>query len=118
MGTQKEHISKSNDDEQFALSLDRAIPVQACWIVTILFYAALHQVQAYFARMGQNPTMHTARDSAIQRDAKLKIIYIDYREMETYSRTARYDTVPILAIHVKSAEGCLDRIKKTIAPLL
>ncbi len=84
----------------------------------MLFYAAVHVVQAYFVTRGRYPLTHTQRGSSIQRDAQLRSIYVDYREMENLSRDARYDTIPITSSDVQTASDCLTRIRTTITPLI
>ncbi len=92
--------------------------VSAGWALTMLFYAAVHRVQACFVTQGKYPITHTHRDSAIRRDSNLKSIYVDYREIENLSRTARYDTVPSTESDVKLAEPCLQRIKAAVHPFV
>lgn len=118
MGTQDEHSAKALANEVFAATMDPAISVSAGWAMTMLFYAALHHVQAYFVTQGKYPITHTHRDSSIRRDSNLGHIYVDYRELEDLSRMARYDTFPSTPADVRGALLCLARIKQTIEPLL
>ena len=45
------------------------------WASIILFYAALHYVEAYLAKMGQHLRSHTTRDLIVGKDSNLKKIY-------------------------------------------
>jgi hypothetical protein len=62
------------------------------WAVTVLFYAALHVVQAYFvesaASEAEIPRDHVERDSAIWRE--LRPIVNQYSFLKTRSMWARY----------------------------
>ena len=98
--------------------MDATESFYAGWGLTMLFYAAVHAVQAYFVTQGRYPITHAHRDSSIQRDANIRAIYIDYREMENLSRVARYDTIPNTEADLNSAKECLHRIRSIIDPLL
>ncbi|HUG82488.1 MAG TPA: hypothetical protein VML01_12545 [Bryobacterales bacterium] len=85
-----------------------------------MFYAAVHYVQAYFVKNGYTYQTHTTRDSAIGRDQQISSIYNDYRELQHFSRQARYER-PIGAFNagdVSYLKSCLDSIKGVIRPLL
>jgi hypothetical protein len=89
--TAVEHVAKARENEAFARSLS---PLTLCsleWAVTVNFYAALHYVQAYFAAQHITLKLHINRATAIARDANLKTIYQDYREMQDSSEAARYE---------------------------
>jgi hypothetical protein len=62
------------------------------WAVTVLFYAALHLVQAYLVETAPSeadiPADHVARDSAIWR--RLRPIVNQYSFLKTRSTWARY----------------------------
>ena len=59
----------------------------------MLFYAALHYVQAYFS--SQVPPRrfggHADRDTAIELDRKINAIYGNYTALKDSSRLARYE---------------------------
>jgi hypothetical protein len=58
------------------------------WAVVVLFYTALHLVQAYAVRRGERPTGHDERRGFIAR--KLPSLVDPYRRLETESQRARY----------------------------
>jgi hypothetical protein len=115
LGSVQEHLSKAADNEVFADGLDRGAPISAGWAVTALFYSAVHLIQACLVAKGKNPSTHSVRDSAIRRDVVLRAIYADYREMESSSRIARYETVLVTGRDVLRVHGCLSRIKALAA---
>ena len=87
------------------------------WAITASFYVAVHYVQAYFAPHNSY-TSHRQRDSAIQRDTKIQGIYMEYRELETYSRDARYDVPGFGPSDLAIVKSGLARVKACIEPLL
>lgn len=118
MPTEAQHLAKARSNELFAQALDRTTAVGAEWAITVLFYVAVHHVQAYFAKRGRTYTHHTARDSAIQRDANLNRVYVDYRELETYSRDARYDVPGFTDADFQRLLPMLAKVKGCVAPFL
>ena len=64
------------------------------WAITVLFYCALHYVDAYFAqRIGTSPSNHNARNKLIALTSELADIETDYRELYARSVDARYNIV-------------------------
>src|SRR3954451_11236686 len=63
------------------------------WAITVLFYTALHLVQAYFAEQAATafdiPQNHQQRITRV--GLKLLPIYRHYRALEDLSRRARYE---------------------------
>jgi pantothenate synthetase len=112
--TAAEHVGKARENEGFARSLDATILCSLEWAVTVNFYAALHYVQAYFAAQKISFKQHTNRATAIARDARLKTVYQDYREMQDASEAARYEVNGIKLDDLAHAEACLVRVKTAI----
>ena len=61
------------------------------WAVTALFYAALHEVQAYLIQLGSQPASHTRREVEIGRHPEILPILDLYRQLRTHSENVRYD---------------------------
>lgn len=65
-------------------------PESLNWAIVLLFYAAVHLVNAYAA--DKHPfttfTSHSDRDTYI--NTNLKVIFLPYRKLEEASRSARY----------------------------
>jgi len=78
------------------------------WAVTVLFYTALHLVQAYFVEQAATgfdiPQSHQERAARI--GLKLLPIYRHYRALEERSRRARYepDYVPLTLKAIQAYE--------------
>jgi hypothetical protein len=68
------------------------------WSAIVLFYAALHLVQAYFAGTATTafdiPRTHADRSTRI--GLKLTPIYKHYRILEDLSKEARYEPDPVI----------------------
>jgi hypothetical protein len=112
--TPAEHVRKARANEEFARSLGAPTICALEWSVTANFYAALHYVQAYFASRNVTFKLHTNRATAIARDAGVKMIYQDYREMQDSSEAARYEVNGIKFDDLTYAEACLARVKSAI----
>ena len=119
MPQKQDHVAKAKHDEEFVSSLDLATSPYLDWAITALFYSALHYVEAYFATMKRHSPDHRTRDSAIQRDSKIRGIYNDYSELKNFSINARYYMIPFSESDLrKNLLGRLANIKTRISPLL
>lgn len=118
--TSPEHLAKAQQNELFASDLGLSSGVRIDWTITILFYAAVHYVQAYLVAQGKTYHMHKTRDSAVGRDPKTAPIYPDYRELQHFSRQARYElsSGQLTEQDVSDMKICLNKVKMTITPLL
>jgi hypothetical protein len=85
-----EHLDRAQDNEALANSLDLNANINVDWAITILFYAALHYVDAFLAVKSHHPPNHDSRDSEIQTNGSLSVIYSDYRRLKDRSIAARY----------------------------
>lgn len=118
MPTKNQHLEKSANNEALSGTLDPSQPAAIDWEITILFYVAVHYVEAYFSLSGKHHTGHKTRYSTIVRDQYISGISKDYEDMYNYSRDARYDSVAFTKADVQQIKPRLERIKKTIKPLL
>lgn len=87
-----EHLDWAEENERTAQRLDKSNPNQAAWAITIVFYAALHYVDAYvLAHFRSRPVDHAERDDIVRSDdSELKTIAVSYRRLKDMSRQARY----------------------------
>lgn len=80
------------------------------WVVTALFYEALHRVDAYLAaKYSKHPKDHRERQRYVS--LLLKHLHTDYRELESESRRARYDCVRFSTTEIGELAKCRDTIK-------
>lgn len=109
MPLQSEHISKAERNEKFAGTVSKTAYLD--WAVTILFYAALHYVDAILAISGIHPDSHTQRGDAIGTNATLLRIRGEYRILETLSQNARYRAMKIDPHDLAEAERNFDILR-------
>ncbi|MCI0455212.1 MAG: hypothetical protein L0Y68_09495 [Candidatus Dadabacteria bacterium] len=85
-----EHKQKAEHNERFANSLALNSTPYLDWVVTGLFYSAIHYIDAYLANFqGIHPYSHEDRDDKVLR--YLRKINRDYRELKDDSKNARYN---------------------------
>jgi hypothetical protein len=89
--TREAHIIRARQNEAFARTLNLEDSLKVDWAITILFYSALHYVDAYFAIKPLHPPNHEQRDAAIARNPSLDPIWPDYRRLKDRSEAARYE---------------------------
>jgi len=92
------------------LDLSRSVCVD--WAITMLFYSAVHYLQAYLAGKGFRVITHRQRDDEIERNGSLSPIFNDYRRLKDLSEDARYEIANFTADrHLKQAKERLERVK-------
>ena len=101
MPSLREHLEKSKHNETLA-DLLATKNDYFDWAVTVLFYAALHYVDAVLSVSRLDPLNHAQRHSAMGANDTLRRIFPEYRNLETMSRNARYFALPIRAADWKS----------------
>jgi hypothetical protein len=83
------HLGQAEHNLNFFAAIDRKS--FSDWAATVLFYAALHYVDAYlFCVLGVHPSGHGDRDAYVNRVADLKPVRDDYRELKDCCHNARY----------------------------
>jgi hypothetical protein len=91
------HITKADGNAALALSMTLENQAKIDWTLVILFYAAMHYVEAYLATVGQHLRSHTSRDNIVGRDAKLRKIFAEYQDLKYYGYNARYELLGFTA---------------------
>ncbi len=113
MPSLNEHLAKSEHNEGLADAL--ATKTQYFdWAVTVLFYAALHYVDAVLSASRTDPLSHEQRHTAMGVNDTLRRIFPEYRSLETMSRNARYFALPIGANDWKSVKDDFDILRAHI----
>lgn len=118
MPTKAVHLEIAEKNETFARSLDLKDEVQRGWSATVLFYSALHMIEAYFGN--QRPPLHSidhrTRDSNIGKDAVTKLVYDEYQELKNLSQAARYfGQYPSAAEYRDDVEGNFSIVKAEVS---
>jgi hypothetical protein len=94
------------------------------WQINIIFYAALHAIDAALIKLGVTVSDHNGRNSAIKSNASLVMARDAYLNLYRICRITRYDPDPdnwipkqYLTV-VDLAEATLKPIKNGITPIL
>jgi len=82
------HLAKAESNEQLSLELLNGPTLD--WSATVLFYAALHLIEATLAPQAHTQS-HVERDRRIRQHPQLRAIYFSYRDLKLFSLKARYD---------------------------
>lgn len=119
MPTKEQHIQKAADNEGFAGKMDTASQISVNWKLIILFYVAVHYVEAYLAKhMDVHLRSHQTRDSYIAKEANLRKVGKAYMHLKFYGYNARYEPDQFTAKDVTDALAYLATVKGAISPLL
>lgn len=116
MPNRADHIAKAQANESLSVALQAGGSLD--WSVTVLFYAALHLVEATLAPQMHSRT-HVERDATIRRHLQLRPIYGHYRELKERSLQARYDCQPFsLPVVQRLYVAEYEAIKSHLRPIL
>ena len=119
MPTKDEHVHKAEGNETFASSIEPTNQTRIDWKLVILFYTAVHYVEAYLAKtMGTHLRSHTTRDNYITREANLKKIRVSYMHLKYFGYNARYEFDGFTVKDVQTAINYLAQVKSELIPLI
>jgi hypothetical protein len=102
MPTEAEHIAKAESNEglfQELVTSGRHVD----WQVTVLFYAALHYVDAWLSRSAIHPHTHVERRHFVRKDRALHRLYGHYSRLDDRSQDARYTAIRFPAAYAQQA---------------
>ena len=92
MPTQVEHEREAQENAAFFQSLDSGVAMNRKWMVSALFYAALHWVEALFAhQLMLHTNSHQRRERALHR-LQFPLLR-EYIQLHDASRAGRYQMV-------------------------
>lgn len=113
------HQQQAAHNQQVIAYLQQAGDTYLNWVVTVMFYTALHLVDQVLAQnTGLHPRNHRQRHAAIGRQLGLAPVYRDYRELEHQSRRSRYEGARFTAQDVQQLAGRLNRIEQVVRHLV
>ena len=119
MPTKEQHVLKATENESFARSLDENSQVSINWKLVVLFYVAVHYVEAYLAKsLGVHLRSHTTRDNYITREANLRKIRIEYNHLKFFAYNARYEPDQFTKKDVQSALNYLGKVELELKPFI
>ena len=93
MAAESEHFTQAEKNEQIStfLSANRTVGNRYSQReVVMMFYSALHYVDAVLATKGIHPTSHISRNGHVATNSDLKTISTKYTNLYHRSRDARY----------------------------
>jgi len=117
MSDSADHILQAQHNEAFYQAIDKNTYSE--WAMTVLFYAALHYINAFLDRVGIDPGGHQERDNIVQNRKELRPIWHQYRYLKNRSINARYYCVTFTLTQLQQCSGGdLAAIRKCILPLV
>lgn len=97
MATKEKHLKKAQHNEQFLSTFDLNTTAFLDWVVTGIFYSALHYIRALAAKYQfTNISSYGEMDNLFSRISIFKNnpdIFSEYRQLKDDSRDARYEMV-------------------------
>ena len=118
MPQRHEHLTKASETESLALALNGSRSVCVDRAVTMLFYAALHHIDAFLAGKNLHPLNHSNRDEEIENNGSIADVYQDYRRLKDMSRAAQYEIANFDADSLGIAKNRLAKIKTFLSARL
>ncbi|MBI4822692.1 MAG: hypothetical protein HY805_00450 [Nitrospirae bacterium] len=103
------HIKQAGHNERFVNSFVVESTPFADWVLTGIFYAALHYIEAFFSTKNIHTASHYQRDTEVGLNSQP--IYSDYRDLKAYSYGARYLCKTFSGKDINESKSKLDNIK-------
>lgn len=117
MPFQWEHLGAAEANKSLAITLLRQGHPE--WAAVLVFYSALHFVEAYLASKDLHARSHEARWNYISKLTDLQPLYDPYRLLETRSRWARYELRRLSSADVQGfIDSELRQIEERVRALL
>lgn len=92
MPTADQHKRQAEHNKAFIQSFDLDTSPYLDWVVTAIFYTALHLVEWFLKSKGLTGRRdHQLRDAYIARMSELRRLYADYTELKFQSEASRYE---------------------------
>lgn len=120
MPTKDEHVTWAAHDRAFRTSFDLSTTPFVNWVVTGIFYEAVHWVEAFLATKGYNSGSHRQRSWAMLLFvSELGPIQTDYDTLKLDSEKSRYECYEHTGQQVREElVPLLNSIKSHISALL
>ena len=109
------HSRQAKHNKAFLTEFNLVQTAYSDWAVTVMFYTALHLIEAYLATKGLHPADHGVRDNYLTRMTALKPIYRPYRELRHYSEKARYRGARFTTDDISTLSDGLNTIEEHLA---
>lgn len=114
MPSSSEHLKKYEiNKEVLENALDKKNSNHFDWITTVCFYAALHIIEAQFAKQSIDNRTHVEREDNMRNSDVFSRKATDrYKQLSTYSKTARYGPGSIGITHASHSLELLRKIEE------
>ena len=96
------HVKQAKHNENFYKSFNVEETPYKDWIVTGVFYAALHFIDAYLATKSIHPFSHKMRDDWVKKHRELDLIWLDYRDLKEFRMKASYKVYEFTAQEIRN----------------
>jgi hypothetical protein len=117
-----QHLTQAQHNESFADSLGIDETPYLDWYVTVLFYGALHRVQALLHLRGlsdEETDLHSKRDNILAQEDDVWGLRENYRQLKDDSEDARYGAASLTLDQVKQIRTeFYDRVKERVSALI
>lgn len=116
----KSHLKKANYNEKFLEAFEELLPDDYFdWKITVVFYIAVHYIDAYFLSHGTSINSHEVRRHVLEtHHSPLSEDCIDnYNNLYRLARNARYNGFLGLKEWNKHQRDCLKEAKKNLIPI-
>ena len=125
MSQKQFHIDKAQRNEQFFLSHGLEASPFNEWAVIVLFYVAMHYVDAVLSQDQQlqpnlrDPRNHSERNEGVAKCASLSPLFAVYGNLYDRSRDARYNKMKFPDHYLSNLKTfCYDPIRKHVRTVL
>lgn len=88
MGNEQSHQDQAKHNKKFLEKINYMSFLD--WIVTVMFYTAIHYIDFFLARINVHPHNHTRRGNEVGRRFN-ENFYNSFRNLEHYCYIARYE---------------------------
>jgi len=109
-----EHVTQAKHNEIFASSFDISSTPYRDWIITGLFYSAVHYIEAALDKFGKHSQIHSQRNTFMQTHLKNNDIFDDHRDLYEFSRNARYNCKIMTEDDIQECKDTLNDLKQKI----
>ncbi len=120
-GKVQQHVDQWKHNRQFAKTIDAQY---RDWQVNVIFYTALHAIDAAMASLGVTVTDHSERNQQVRTNATFASVREQYLHLYRISRITRYDANPDQWLPAKYltvndlVEDLLKPIENGVGPLI
>lgn len=91
MASVDQHIAQWRHNRRFAKTIE---PAYRDWQVNVIFYTALHAIDAAIAKLGLRVTEHVERNQIVRTNEAFAGVRDPYLNLYRISRVTRYDAAP------------------------